>query len=81
MANAPVPPGAVRLTITGEPTAEQTLKAATAMLKILRGIERNMRAAGAIPATAFTLKTYCRLLPFDYKKALAFVLPELSRRA
>ena len=49
MPDTPVPPGAVRMTLTGEPTAEQTLKAATAMLKMLRAIERNMRATGAIP--------------------------------
>jgi hypothetical protein len=32
------------------------------------------------PTTAYILKTYCRLLPFDYKKALAYVMPKFVRR-
>ena len=49
MAPDPVPPGTVRLTLTGDPTPEQALKAARLMLRILRDIERSMKAAGAIP--------------------------------
>lgn len=45
----PVPPGAVRLTLDGDPTAEDTLRAAKHMLRLLREIERNLRASGELP--------------------------------
>ena len=49
MAASPVPPGAVRLRLLGDPSAEQTLKAGRHMLRLLREIEREMRRTGALP--------------------------------
>lgn len=43
-----VPPGTVRLTLEGDPTPEQVLKASRAMLRLLREIERELRRTGEI---------------------------------
>ena len=52
----PCPPGAVRLTLEGDPTPEQALKAGRAMLRLLREIERELRRAGEIAADVPPIK-------------------------
>lgn len=56
MVSDPVPPGAVRLTLEGDPTPEQALKAGRAMLRCLREIERCLRASGEIAADVPPIK-------------------------